>query len=504
VSDSILRRFGSTLMTNAISSGVSFTATLIIARGLGPQIYGDYAFLIASFAALNTWLELGTPTAFYTFLSKSRDARAHVELYLAWLALRLILVAAAIVLLPHSWLDRIWLGHPRGLVLGAFGAFFASVVVRGYLVQIAESTRKTVFIQSGLAVLSLAHLALVVFLRLSGALSVQALFTLLLSEYAALSLWFFWRFDLALLGPNAVNPDWRAIVARYSKYCAPLALYAVLGFAADFADRWLLQRFGGSAQQGYFSIGWQFATIALLATTSLLNIFWKEIAAAEALADRARARDLYNRSSRLLFFVAAAGGCFLAPHSRALLDLTAGTQFSDAAPVLAIMLLFPAFQSLSQLNGAFFYATEDTRTHVSISSIGLAVGLPLTYLALAPRDAAIPGLALGALGLAARLWLVQAAIVSLQCAVVRRRLGSDIGPGFHWVTLIFLGALGVAAGALGSAASRGLSLPRADVWAVLFSAVPFAAGLASLAWFFPSRVGADRAHIDRILRWRLS
>ncbi len=504
MSDSILRRFGSTLMTNAISSGVSFTATLIIARGLGPQIFGDYAFLIASFAALNTWLELGTPTAFYTFLSKSRDARAHAALYLAWLAFRLVLVAAAIALLPHQWLDRVWLGHSRGLVLGAFGAFFASVVVRGYLVQLAESTRKTVFIQSAIAVLSLTHLTLVVFLRLSGMLSVPALFGLIVFEYAVLASWFALRFDRGLLDSGAETPDWRALTARYAKYCAPLALYAALGFVADFGDRWLLQRFGGSVQQGYFSLGYQFATIALLTTTSLLNIFWKEIAAAEELADRARARDLYNRASRLLFFVAAAGGCFLAPHSRALLNVTAGAGFSDAAPVLALMLLYPAFQSLSQLNGAFFYATEDTRTHVSISSIGLAVGLPLTYLTLAPRDAAIPGLALGAVGLAARLWLVQAAIVSLQCAVVRRRLGSEIGPSYHWVTLFLLGSLGAAAAAFGNLASRGLVLARPDLWAVLFSIVPFIAGLAALAWFFPSRVGADRAHIDRILRWRLS
>lgn len=504
MSDSILRRFGATLMTNAVSSGVSFVASLIVARHLGPQTYGDYAFLIASFAALNTWLELGTPTAFYTFLSKGRDARAHASLYAGWLALRLVLVAAAVAFLPRLWLDNVWLGHPRGLVFGAFAAFFSSVVVRGYLVQLAESTRKTVFIQSALAVLSLVHLAFVVFLRLSGALSVPALFGLIAAEYAVLSAWFAWRFDRGLLGPDAAGPDRRTLAARYVKYCAPLALYAGLGFAADFGDRWLLQRFGGSAQQGYFSLGQQFATIALLATTSLLNIFWKEIAAAEELADRTRSRELYSRSSRLLFFVAAAGGCFLAPHSRILLALTAGARFSDAAPVLALMLLYPAFQSLGQLNGAFFYATEDTRTHVSISSLGLAIGLPLTYFTLAPRDAVIPGLALGAAGLAARLWLVQAAIVSLQCAVVRRRLGSETGPGAHWLTLLLLAALGAGSAVLGTLAALGLGFARPQIWAVFFSALPFVAGLAGLVWLSPARIGADRAHIARILRWRPS
>lgn len=504
MSDSILSRFGATLATNAVSSGVSFTASLLIARGLGPQTYGDYSFLIASFAALNTWLELGTPTAFYTFLSKVRDARAHAFAYAFWLALRLILVGAAIALLPRPWLDRVWLGHSRDLVLGAFIAFFASVVVRGYLVQLAESARKTVFVQSALATLSLSHLAFVVLLRATGTLDVPTLFALLAFEYVVLATWFSWRFDRGLLGPAGPGPGWKTLAARYAKYCAPLALYAALGFVADFGDRWLLQRYGGSAQQGFFSLGQQFATIALLATTSLLNIFWKEIASAEELADRARTRELYGRSSRLMFFVAAAGGCFLAPHSRALLELTAGGHYADAAPALALMLLYPAFQSLGQLNGAFFFATEDTRTHVSISSIGLALGLPLTYLALAPGSAAVPGLGLGATGLAARLWIVQAAIVSLQCAVVRRRLGAATGPGAHWITLTMLIALGAGSAFLGTGAAKLLTLPHHEIWAVIFSAPPFAFAVGALVWFAPSRVGADRAQFDRILRWRPS
>lgn len=485
-------------MTNAVSSCVSFAAALLIARGLGPHAYGDYSFLLAGFAALNTWLELGTPTAFYTFLSKGRDARAHAKLYAAWLAARLLAVGALLALMPRSWLDVAWLGHPRALVLTAFCAFFASVVVRGYLVQLAESARKTLFIQTGLALLSLAHLALVASLRLSGALSVSSLLLLLIFEYVALASWFALRFDPGLPAADVPAPNWRELARRYAAYCAPLALYSGLGFAADFGDRWLLQRFAGSAQQGYFSIGQQFATIALLATTSLLNIFWKEIAAAESRGDRARSRELYNRCARLLFFTAAAAGCFLAPHSRLLMDVCAGQRYADAAPVLALMLLYPAFQSLSQLNGAFFYATEDTRTHVSISAVGLAVGLPLTYLALAPRNAAVPGLALGAVGLAARLWLVQAAVVTIQCAVVRRRLGSDGGAASHWMMLMVLACLGAASACLGRLGAAAIGLHNPHGWALLFSGIPFAAGLLALVRLAPERLGLDRSQLDRL------
>lgn len=502
MNDSILKRFGATLAANAVGALVSFAASLLIARTLGPETFGNFAFLLASFAALNTWLDLGTPTAFYTFVSKGTNARAHVRLYGGWLLARFALVAAALALLPQTWLAGAWVGQPRSLVLAAWCAFFASVILRVFLVQLAESARRTVFVQSALSILSLSHLALVVLLRASGTLSLPALYALLVLEYAALSAWFLLRFDRAWLGADEPGPGAAELARRYARFCAPLAGYAFLGFLAEFADRWLLQRFGGAAQQGYFALGQQFSAAALLATTSLLNIFWKELAAAQAGADHARGRELYLRASRALFFAAAAGGAFLAPHSRALLSLTAGPAFADAWPTLALLLTYPAFQSLGQLNGAYFFATEETRTHVSISSIGLLAGLPLAWLVLAPRDAVVPGLALGAAGLAARGWLTQALAVSVQCAVVSRRLGGAAGPGRHWAVLAGLLALGGASAALGFGAALLLKLPHPGLAAMLIAAVPYLAGLAAALRRRPDIAGADQAHVDRVLgRW---
>lgn len=502
MNDSILKRFGATLAANAVGTVVSFAASLLIARTLGPATFGNYAFLLASFAALNTWLDFGTPTAFYTFVSKGAHARAHVRLYGGWLLARLVLVTLALALLPEHWLAGAWVSQPRILVLAAWCAFFASVILRVFLVQLAESARRTVFVQSALSILSLSHLALVVLLRASGTLSLPALFALLVLEYAALSAWFLLRFDPAWLGDGGPGPGASELARRYARFCAPLAGYAFLGFLAEFADRWLLQRFGGAAQQGYFALGQQFSAAALLATTSLLNIFWKELAAAQARADHARSRELYLRASRALFFAAAAGGAFLAPHSHALLSMTAGPAFADAWPTLALLLTYPAFQSLGQLNGAYFFATEDTSTHVTISSIGLITGLPLAWLVLAPREAVVPGLALGAAGLAARGWLTQALAVSVQCAVVSRRLGGGAGPVRHWGMLAGLLALGAASAWIGGAAARGLSLLNPDLASLLIAAVPYGLGLAALVSLRPGLVGAEAAHLRRLLSRR--
>lgn len=483
MTDSLSRRFAATLATNAVGAAVSFAASLVAARALGPAAFGDYAFLLASFAALNTWLDLGTPTAFFTFASKGVHVRPHLRLYAAWLAARFAAVAATLAFLPEALLARAWVGQPRALVLAAWCAFFASVVGRVFLVQLAESARRTFFAQGALAALSLAHLALVAALAAAHRLSPAALFGLLAVEYAALGAWYWLRFDPAWLGPDEPGPGAAALIRRYAGFCAPLVGYAFLGFLAEYADRWLLQRFGGAPEQGYYALGQQFSAVALLATTSLLNIFWKELAAAEAGGDRARIADLYGRASRAVFFTAAAAGAFLAPHAPALLAASAGPRYADAWPTLALLLTYPAFQSLGQLNGAFFFATEDTKTHVSVSAAAMAVGLPLSWLVLAPADAPVPGLGLGAAGLAARAWLTQAAAVSLQCLIVSRRTGTPSGPAGHWGVLLALLALSAAC-AVPAQALFGRTLAAAAA-----AAVPFAAGAALLVRLRPGVAG---------------
>ena len=54
-----------------------------------------------------------------------------------------------------------------------------------------------------------------------------------------------------------------------------------MAFIYIFTDRWLLQYYSGSVEQAYYSVAAQFAAIALIFTTSILRIFWKEISEAQ-------------------------------------------------------------------------------------------------------------------------------------------------------------------------------------------------------------------------------
>ena len=67
---SISPRFIISTLGNILRSGLAFITTLIIARDLRPQEYGNYAFLLGSFISVTMLIGPGSSNAFQTFVSQ--------------------------------------------------------------------------------------------------------------------------------------------------------------------------------------------------------------------------------------------------------------------------------------------------------------------------------------------------------------------------------------------------------------------------------------------------
>ena len=298
---SVKSRFAITVFANLLRSALAFATGLIIARGLEAESYGDFSFLLASFVAVKQFLEMGTSSAFYTFISQKLRGKKFVVSYAVWQLVQFSIPFIFIgLILPKTWIDLFWLGQQRELILLAFAAVFMQQQAWQTMVQTGESMRLTHRVQMINLCLAVAHIFLVTTVWLSGFLSPELIFWLIAAEYV-----------LAILISCKIIPlrqlpdeplDVKALFKEYRTYCTPLILYSVIGFAHDFADRWLLQNFGGSKEQGYYSIGYQFSVISLLATGSMLNIFWKEIAEAHENGNHERMLHLYQKVSRFLYF----------------------------------------------------------------------------------------------------------------------------------------------------------------------------------------------------------
>jgi O-antigen/teichoic acid export membrane protein len=418
---SVRRRFAFTVGANLIRSFLSFVTGMLLARWLGPRDYGNMAFLLGTFVGLRLLLDMGTSSAFFTFLSQQPRSKRFFLIYYAWLALQFVLPLLIIgVLLPSQWIETIWRGEQRGLVLLAFAATFMQSSVWVVVQQAGESQRKTLLVQTiGVAVVAL-HLLVVGLLWLTGTLGLYALFAVLTLEYLAASLIAQKWLPFGNAARREPEDDLKPLLRKYMVYCVPMIPYAAMGFAQEFADRWLLQTFGGGIQQAFYAIGAQFATIALLATTSILRIFWKEVAEAHHQKDYARAHRLYQRVSRLLFLIGAVVAGFLIPWSPDLLRRLLGPAYIGGATTLAIMFLYPIHQSMGQIGNTVMYATERIKLQVITGILTMLAGVIVSYFMVAPPTATIPGLGLQSQGLAMKMVAVQLVSVNVIAYLIAR------------------------------------------------------------------------------------
>ena len=400
---SVKSRFGVSIASNVLRGGVTFITGLALARALGPQDYGSFAFLIGSFSAIKQLLDCGTSSAFFTFISQKPRGRAFFASYAAWLALQFALPLAAIALiLPDQFVAVLWVKHDRNIVLLAFIAVFMQQQAWQTMMQVGESMRRTAFVQLLSLGLALLHLAIILLLWKAQMLNVSLLFILTVAEYLVATY-------IAIRVLFKVSPEpagefsWSATLREYRAYCVPLILYSWVGFANGYVENWLLQLFGGSVEQAYFAVGSQFSAGCRVATSAMLHIFWKEIAEAHKAGNLVRVEYLYRRVSRFLFMVSATISGLLVPWSAQIAGAVLGPSFIAGASVLAVMLLYPLHASLGQIIGTMYLATGRNTPQVIIGIVSMTLSIPLTYFLLAPADLAVPGLALGGMGMAIKM-----------------------------------------------------------------------------------------------------
>jgi O-antigen/teichoic acid export membrane protein len=411
-------------VANLLRGGISFLTGLLLARWLGPQDYGRMVFLLASFMAFRQFLDMGSSLAFFTFLSQRQRSARFVAIFGYWVGLQFLVALALVsVALPDFLIARIWVGESRSLMVLALLATFMQGTVWTIASQMAEASRETIRVQRLNTLVVLIHLGAVLALWWLSQLAIPFIFAALAAEWAVAG-WVaarMYRTHDSSQAVESVPMDTPGSVWReFMAYCLPLIPYTWLGFAHDFADRWMLQNWGGAKEQAYYGVAQQFAAVALLATSSILRIFWKEIAEAHHNGDIPRVRRLYRKVSRMLYFAGAAMAGGLLPWAAEILQLTAGTAYAGGAVTLMLMFIYPVHQSMGQIGGTMLYATGHVRIQVVLGIVFMAISLVTAYFMMAPADAPIPGLAMASQGLAWKMVLLQVVGVNVTAWFVAR------------------------------------------------------------------------------------
>jgi O-antigen/teichoic acid export membrane protein len=503
--DRVGARYLATLTAQGVRLVAAFIVAVIVPRTLGPALYGTYTFLLQTSATLRAFVDVGSQQAFFTFSSQERASGPLTRLYglalLVQFGLIMTFVAVAVAADRYEWL---WHGQRPDQILWVTAVDWALFLVLS-LQQLGDSKGLTIYPQMIGAAASLLSLLALVALWVTGTLGLYSFIWLnlasALATAIALAAWLFGRHG-ALLWQGAL--DGARYLGRWWAFARPLLLLQIYLPLVAYLGIWLVQRWNGATEQGYYALALQWSSLALVFTNAGVSIFWREIAQQSAGGAAMLAAETYEKFSRMLFLLSLVLACWLSASSSSLVVLVAGDRFAPAATVVAIMAFYPASQTLGQLSAAALKATERTGIYARWSILLSVPDLLLVWFLLAPRSATIPGLNLGAEGMAIRTAMYGLVSVHFFDWVNCRSMGLNFAVALRRRLAGFLavGGLAFVALYLGEGWLRAAGAPA--IVALIAATGVYGLLILVMLWFAPGLAGLSRDQILRTVRLKKS
>jgi O-antigen/teichoic acid export membrane protein len=409
IDDSVKKRYFYKLGAKFVGLPIGLLTATIVPRALGVNAYGNFNFITDFFMRLVGFADTGTSTAFYMKLSQRLKEFALIRFYwffFAVMSVIMVFFVATIFMINKQgsiWIDQeprfIWLGLLWGLLYWLNQIVYKIVDAYGLTVK------------GELAVIKqrLFGLCLLGVLFLLGKISLLIFFTYHFFMFILMA--FFWwkvlkKSDIRLFPPERLN---KTLIKNYSsefyQFSMPLFVGGILALPLGFADRWLLQIFGGSVEQGLYSLAFKVGSLCFLFTSSMTPLFHRGISKAYGEKRLDEMRRLFLRFVPMLYSVAVCISAFFFFQADKMSIIIGGAGFNEATVPMALMSLYPIHQTYGQLNSTVYFATVRTRLYRNIGVSISLLGLLVTYLFLAPKEQL--GLNLGSTGLALKMVLVQ-------------------------------------------------------------------------------------------------
>jgi O-antigen/teichoic acid export membrane protein len=405
-SNSIVWRFFYSLLTNLAKNFIGLFTAIYLARDFGPEYFGEYGYLLATLTALSYLIDLGGANALNSGVAKKKRGIKFYYFYFFWVLLSITIALFVINFILSESIVFDFLNQKNKLLISvATISIFLQVIVVNTLSNILESVRKSIISQNILLLGSFIFIGCILTIDYFYGLTLEIIFYIMLIQQLTISL-IFLRFCYSYVFKFSLKIDenWKENSVFFWRYTSPLFPSIIVVFLYTFLDRYMLQKFSGSIQQGFFQIANQISLIPMIFVASSLKIFTKEIAESFEKSNFIRMQKIYdNTFFSILFFLSIIAG-LLSAWSNEILTIILGSDYSDAWVVFMILLLSPIYQGLGQVTGSFLLAIGDTRLQSKVTIITIFLSFPLLFILLAPKSSF--GLELGASGLAFKLLII--------------------------------------------------------------------------------------------------
>jgi len=443
--DSLSKRYFYKLGTNILLLIFSIITAGMIPRALGPSAYGNFSFLSFFFLRVVRFFDLGTSSAFYIKLSQRQNDYGLLKFYWRFVALvglvtiTFVFIALQLSLKEDLWPDQqniyIWLAAIWGLMTWMVRIFSKivdaySLTTRGEIAKVFQKILGT---------------GVILLLFFSEKLSLNTYFAyhfLIMAFIISAYYWILRKNKIPVFPKIKVTREgYKNYTGEFYRYAAPLVFFGIFGLISGIFDRWILQTYGGSVQQGFFGLSSRISQFTFIFTGAMTTLIMRDFTIAYKDNNLKRLKSMFHKYVPILYVIAVYFSLFVFFHAEEVAYLLGGDEFIHAATAVQIMALYPIHQTYGQLLGAVFLAMEKTKFIRNIGVTFTALGIPLLFLLLAPEK--FFGLNLGATGLAIKMVSIQFINITIQLWFACKFLNMSFSKllGSQFLVIVIFGSL---------------------------------------------------------------
>jgi O-antigen/teichoic acid export membrane protein len=391
-----------------IASG--YVVSVILARGLGPSLYGYYGILVSLITRIELITSAGIPGAIAKLIPEHRDDPTPVEstargllLAIGFLAFALCWLSAPLVERTFNIPNSTHLFRIAALDIPATALYVSYTGILGGHRRFGHlAVAQMVYAASKvLGVLILLELGMSV----GGVLLTNALATMVACIFLLLK-----------FPPSGFRPD-PALLKRIGAIAVPMGTYLIAAQVLSNMDLWALQvMWGGSEEEvGRYVAALNISRTLAIIPTVQSGVLFASLAWALAANDIPRVRRHIQEATRFALIAAAGALAMLAPDASALMSTIFSSAYSPGGRFLEYQLV--AFG---------VYGLLDAYAHTLVVSgrQWLAAGILLALLPVAWLSNVLLIPRVGAIGAAMSLALGLGTGVVIMGAVTWRRFGS--------------------------------------------------------------------------------
>lgn len=493
--DSLKKRYVSKLISNLVTFSLGFVTLGMVPRALGPEAYGNFSFLTNFFNSTTKFLRFGIPAAYLTKLSKRTSEKKLIGFYIYYiLALVLFVFTGTIGAITLGFQEIIW---PDQKSVFIFAAALLALIqfISNFLRSTNDSFGFTVSYERIFIVQSILSTVLIVLLYI---LKIITLSTLFLMHYCVTFFIIFagWK----VLSNNKISlskqlsltkTEITSYIKEFYHFSHPLFFNGLVVYFVAIGDRWLLQHFYGSAEQGYYTFALKISSIVFLFTSAMSTLLIREMSLSYKDKNKGELKRLFKRNIPLFYFISAYFAVFISLNAGTVCSIIGGDEYINASSIISVIVFYPVHQTYGQLGGSVFLATERTKIIRNVGMITGLLGFILSFFIITSY-----GFGLGAIGLASKMVLVQIVAVNIYLWINTKFLEESFKDFFiNQILVLFLLFL---VGKISLSLSEMINFTY--LYDFIFSGIIYTVFVTIILFYFPSIIFLERSEMQNYYR----